>query len=145
MRQEVLAANDSMTKDALRVLGLAYRLTPAAPGNVQPAELEQDLIFAGLVGMIDPARAEVKPALATARGIRTIMITGDYPNTARAIAEGIGLLRPGHAVMTGAELNALDDAALAARVETTDVFARVLPSTSCASSMPCAPTTKWWR
>ena len=55
------------------------------------------------------------------------MITGDYPNTARAIAEGIGLLRPGHAVMTGAELNALDDAGLAARVETTDVFARVSP------------------
>ncbi len=129
MRQEILAANDSMTKDALRVLGLAYRLTPAAPDEVEPVELEQDLIFAGLIGMIDPARTEVKPALATARnaGIRTIMITGDYPNTARAIAEGIGLLRPGHAVMTGAELNALDDAGLAARVETTDVFARVSP------------------
>ncbi|MFN8464411.1 MAG: cation-translocating P-type ATPase [Caldilineaceae bacterium] len=129
MRQEILGANDSMTKDALRVLGLAYRLTPAAPDEVEPVELEQDLIFAGLIGMMDPARTEVKPALATARnaGIRTIMITGDYPNTARAIAEGIGLLRPGHAVMTGAELNALDDAGLAARVETTDVFARVSP------------------
>jgi P-type Ca2+ transporter type 2C len=129
MRQEILGANDSMTKDALRVLGLAYRLTPAAPDEVEPVELEQDLIFAGLIGMMDPARTEVKPALATAReaGIRTIMITGDYPNTARAIAEGIGLLRPGHAVMTGAELNALDDAGLAARVETADVFARVSP------------------
>jgi Ca2+-transporting ATPase len=129
VRQAILAANDSMTEDALRVLGLAYRLTPAAPGDVRPVEMEQDLIFSGLIGMIDPARVEVKPALATARGagIRTIMITGDYPNTARAIAEGIGLLRPGHGVMTGAELNALDDIALAARVETADVFARVSP------------------
>ena len=64
-----------------------------------------------MVGMIDPARPEVTPALATARkaGIRTIMITGDYPNTARAIAESIGLLQPGHKVLTGAELNLLDD------------------------------------
>lgn len=128
-RQRILAANDLMTRDALRVLGLAYRLVPSVNGDVKQEELEQDLTFVGLIGMIDPARAEVKPALEKARraGIRTIMITGDYPNTARAIAESIGLLRPGHKVMTGADVNELDDAALVCEVEVTDVFARVSP------------------
>jgi Ca2+-transporting ATPase len=79
--------------------------------------------------VIDPARVEVKPALEKARGagIRTVMITGDYPNTARAVAESIGLLRSGHHVHTGADLNAMDDATLAREVLTTDVFARVSP------------------
>ena len=128
-RQRILAANDRMTHAALRVLGLAYRLVPVLPQEVRSEELEKDLIFAGLVGMIDPARAEVQPALEKARaaGIRTIMITGDYPNTARAIAESIHLLRPNHRVMTGAELSAMDDQALIAAVEETDVFARVSP------------------
>ncbi len=129
LRQAVLAANDSMTHDALRVLGLAYRLSPDAPSTVQPAEMEQELIFAGLIGMIDPARSEVQPALAVARraGIRTVMITGDYPNTARAIAEHITLLHPGHQVLTATDLNKLDDEGLARAVEVTDVFARVSP------------------
>ncbi len=128
-RRQVLEANDRMTRSALRVLGLAYRLAPAAPGEVTPAEMEDELIFAGLVGMIDPARSEVKPALETARtaGIRTIMITGDYPNTARAIAESITLLRPGRKVLTGADLNEMDDDTLTREVEVTDVFARVSP------------------
>ncbi|HQX76982.1 MAG TPA: cation-translocating P-type ATPase, partial [Thermoflexales bacterium] len=79
--------------------------------------------------MIDPAREEVKPALERARGagIRTVMITGDYPNTAKAIAQGIGLLQPGHNVMTGTELNQIDDKKLAEVVQNTDVFARVSP------------------
>ena len=79
--------------------------------------------------MIDPARPEVKPALQTAAnaGIRTLMITGDYPNTARAIAESIGLLRPGHKVLTGAQLDEIDDKQLIVEVEQTDVFARVSP------------------
>ena len=79
--------------------------------------------------MIDPARTEVSPALkeAARAGIRTIMITGDYPNTAKAIAENIGLLRPGHKVMTGAQLDEIDDATLKTEVELTDVFARVSP------------------
>lgn len=128
-RKEILAANDNMTKDALRVLGLAYRLVPVKPAEINSQELEKDLIFTGLVGMIDPAREEVKPALKTAldAGIRTIMITGDYPNTARAIASDIGLLRPGHKVHTGADLDALSDAELIQEVEVTDVFARVSP------------------
>lgn len=80
-------------------------------------------------GMIDPARPEVKPALDKARGagLRTIMITGDYPNTGAAVAKDIGLLRPGDKVHTGAELNAMDDATLAAEVQRTAVFARVSP------------------
>jgi Ca2+-transporting ATPase len=87
------------------------------------------LVFVGLVGMIDPARAEVKPALEKARkaGIRTVMITGDYPNTARAIAETIHLLRPGKNVMTGAQLDETSDEDLKQVIEDTDVFARVSP------------------
>jgi Ca2+-transporting ATPase len=132
VRERILAANDAMTKDALRVLGLAYRVVKDVPDNpedIKTEELEKELVFAGLVGMIDPARAEVKPALAKARhaGIRTVMITGDYPNTARAIAEDIGLLTPGHKVRTGAEVDAMSDEQLKAEIESTDVFARVSP------------------
>ncbi len=131
-RDRILAANDAMTKDALRVLGVAYRIVrdvPDNPAQIITNELEHDLIFVGLLGMIDPARAEVKPALEEARkaGIRTIMITGDYPNTARAIAETIGLLRPGRKVMTGAQIDSLSDYDLKNVIEETDVFARVSP------------------
>jgi Ca2+-transporting ATPase len=129
IKASILAANDAMTGDALRVLGLAYRLIPVLPDEIENADLEKDLVFSGLMGMIDPAREEVKPALLEARnaGIRTIMITGDYPKTARAIAENIQLLRPDHQVLTGAELNDMDDAKLAEEVKRTDVFARVSP------------------
>ena len=128
-RKEILAANDDMTKDALRVLGMAYRVVSAKPEQVDSDSLEKDLVFAGLVGMIDPAREEVKPALlkALGAGIRTVMITGDYPNTAKAIAESIGLLRPGHQVRTGADLDAMSDEELQAQVEDIDVYARVSP------------------
>ena len=82
-RAEILAANDAMTNDALRVLGLAYRIERDVPDDlegVQPESLEKDLVFAGLVGMIDPPREEVKPALEKARraGIRTVMFTGVF-------------------------------------------------------------------
>ncbi|HEY9087980.1 MAG TPA: cation-translocating P-type ATPase [Anaerolineaceae bacterium] len=129
MRQRIIDANDDMTKDALRVLGFAYRVEREVPDEFSREFAEQNLVFAGLMGMIDPARVEVKPALEKARGagIRTLMITGDYPNTARAVAESIGLLRSGHHVHTGADLNAMDDATLAKEVLTTDVFARVSP------------------
>jgi Ca2+-transporting ATPase len=128
-KEQILAANDTLTKDALRVLAVAYKVVDKMPADLSPEELEKDLVFAGLVGMIDPARPEVKPALEKAKGagIRTIMITGDYPNTARAVAESIGLLRPGHHVLSGAQLDELDDAALKVEVEKTDVFARVSP------------------
>lgn len=128
-RQRILTANDAMTRKSLRVLGFALRLVPVIPSDVGNEELEKDLVFAGMVGMIDPARMEVKPALEKARsaGIRTIMITGDYPNTARAIAENINLLRQNHHVLTGSQLNKMDDATLNNEVMLTDVFARVSP------------------
>lgn len=132
LRARILAANDAMTKDALRVLGLAYRVQediPDSPEHIKAEELEKDLVFVGLIGMIDPARAEVKPALQHARwaGIRTVMITGDYPNTARAIAETIGMLQQGRKVMTGAQLDALSDSELNNVIEDVAVFARVSP------------------
>ncbi len=128
-RMEILAANDRMTQDALRVLGMAYRITSEMPDVNFPDALEEGLIFAGLIGMIDPPRPEVPPALQLGRraGVRTVMITGDYANTARAIAELIGLLRPGHQVLTGPVLNEMSDADLMNEVKTTDVFARVSP------------------
>jgi len=128
-RMRILAANDAMTQDALRVLGMAYRITQQLSGLSDPVGLEKDLVFAGLVGMIDPPRPEVPPALEEARqaGIRTIMITGDYPNTARAIAESIGLIEPGHRVLTGPEINTMDAEAFQREVAYTDVFARVSP------------------
>jgi Ca2+-transporting ATPase len=118
-----------MTSEALRVLGMAYRLVPIVPDEINNAEMEKDLIFVGLAGMIDPARPEISPAMEKARtaGIRTIMITGDYPNTARAIAGSIGLLNSEHQVLTGTMLNEMDDAQLQQAVLHTDVFARVSP------------------
>lgn len=132
MRRRILEANDAMTQEALRALGFAYRLERDVPDDLEGVSthhLESDLVFVGLVGMIDPPREEVKPALAKAQkaGIRTIMITGDYANTARAIAESIGLLRPGHQVATGTDLDAMSDEQLQRRIEETDVFARVSP------------------
>jgi Ca2+-transporting ATPase len=131
-RQRILAANDRMTEDALRVLGVAYRVTEILDddydGNMED-DLEKNLIFVGLIGMIDPARPEVSIALNTARqaGIRTVMITGDYSNTARAIANNIGLLEEGHLLLTGNDLNQMDDEVLQQEVLRTDVFARVSP------------------
>jgi Ca2+-transporting ATPase len=129
-RRLILEANESMTRDALRVLGLAYRVDREQPAVGDIALLERDLIFVGLAGMIDPPRAEVAAALANAgsAGMRTIMITGDYPETARAIADAIGLLHPGHQVLTGKEVDALSAAELQQQVRHTDVFARVSPA-----------------
>lgn len=128
-RRRILAANDEMTREALRVLGVAYRVVEENLDGLEDQELEKGLIFVGLIGMIDPPRLEVPPALEKSRkaGIRTVMITGDYPNTARAIAESIGLMQPGHQVLTGPELNQIDDYALQEQVAYTDVFARVSP------------------
>jgi Ca2+-transporting ATPase len=128
--KRILDANDSMTTDALRVLGVAYRIDRDVPEtDLTPDMVEHELVFVGLLGMMDPAREEVKPALLKAlqAGIRTVMITGDYPNTARAIAQSIGLLRPGHKVLTGADLDGQSDGQLRQTVRETDVFARVSP------------------
>ncbi len=129
LRARILAANLDMAKDALRVIAVAYRVTRELPAATSE-DTERDLVFLGLFGMIDPARPEVPPALARARkaGIRTIMITGDYPDTAAAIGRAIGLLQPGRQVMPGAEMDRLDDAALVKALDTTDIFARVSPT-----------------
>ncbi len=128
-RRQIAESNTRMASQALRVLGVAYRRFETLPEAITAEDLEHDLVFIGLVGMIDPARPEVKPAIAKARhaGIRTVMITGDYKETARAIANEIGLLRKDAQVHTGTEIEAMDDAALIKAVEHTDVFARVSP------------------
>ncbi len=133
IRRKIIATNDDMTKRSLRVLGVAYRVAQVIDdnqnGKLEQEELEHQLIFAGLVGMIDPARPEVLPALKKAKnaGIRTVMITGDFPNTAKSIAEEIHLLQKNHHVLTGKELDTLSDEDLKKHVKTTDVFARVSP------------------
>jgi len=115
--------------EGLRVLAVAYRHLDHIPEKLSPDEVEKDLVLIGLVAMIDPARPEVGPAVERARkaGIRTVMITGDYPDTARAIAQEIGLMRPGGEVVSGAALNEISDEDLAERIEDVDVFARVSP------------------
>ncbi len=115
--------NEEFAKNALRVLGVAYKeLEP----NYDLNEVEKDFTYIGLVGIIDPARDEVKLAIREARmaGIRTIMITGDHKITAIAIAHQIGLTESTEAI-TGVDLEAMDDDELLERVKTTDVFARV--------------------
>ncbi len=128
-RQRILAANDAMAESALRVLAVAYRVEPEVASQKHAERIERGLIFVGLFGMIDPPRREAPAAIQTARraGIRTVMITGDYPNTARAIAEQVGLLQPGHQVTTGADLDGMDDDGLIRQVERIDVYARVSP------------------
>ncbi len=129
LRDEILAANTGMARQALRVLGLACRPLDAAPAEPTPDTVERNLIFLGLTGMIDPARPEVKVAvgIAKAAGLKSIMITGDYRDTAQAIAGQIGMLTEGGLVLTGAEIDALSDEALNATVDHLDVCARVSP------------------
>ena len=127
-RQHVEKQNRDLAADALRVLGFAFDVFPTLP-EPTPENVERDLIFVGLAGMIDPPRQEVKEAVQVAReaGIRTVMITGDYPDTARAIAQQIGMLGHTSEVMTGRELDGLDDDTLAERAAHVDVYARVSP------------------
>jgi Ca2+-transporting ATPase len=124
-----MEANAGMASQALRVLAVAYRTIDSVPDEPKPNDLEQDLVFVGLEGMIDPARPEVLPAVKKAQGagLRTIMVTGDYAATAAAIADEIGILRPGHETISGAELEAMSDEALDERIDNVDVFARVAP------------------
>jgi len=128
-RQEILDANVTMATQALRVLAVAYRPLDQVPDEPKPAEIERDLVFVGLQGMIDPARPEVLPAVKRAQGagLRTIMVTGDYAATAAAIAEEIGILRPGRETVSGAELEAMSEAELDTRIDNVDVFSRVAP------------------
>ena len=128
-RQHIENVNREMGRAGLRVLAVARRHLDELPAEVSAETIESGLTLIGLVAMTDPARPEVRPAVERARraGIRTMMITGDYPDTARAIAQEIGLLRPDGKAITGVELNDISDEQLAARIEDVDVFARVSP------------------
>lgn len=122
-------ANESMANSALRVLAMAYRDLPEAPRDVHIGELENGLIFIGLLGMIDPARPEVIDAVAkcSTAGIRPVMITGDHKGTAMAIAREIGIFREGDKVITGAELEKLSEEEFSQNVSGYSVYARVAP------------------
>ncbi len=122
-RGEILAAAAELAGRALRVLGLAWRPVPLS--GMQDAE-EADLVFVGLVGMIDPPREEAQAAVRTCRtaGIRPVMITGDHPATAVAIGRELGLVADGEQVVTGPELDALSEDVFAARVGDIAVYAR---------------------
>lgn len=128
---DILTTNRGLAKQALRVLGMAYKIVDTVPAEMDSDIVEQDLIFTGLVGMIDPERKEAAEAVRVAReaGIRPIMITGDHRDTAEAIAVRLGILEKGQddAVITGAELNELSDEQLAQQIENFSVYARVSP------------------
>jgi P-type Ca2+ transporter type 2C len=130
VREQILDANSRMAKQALRVLGVAGRPLPGVPDEPTPGQVECNLTFLGLMGMIDPARPEVKVAVATAKGagLKSVMVTGDYPDTAAAIAEEIGMLSPGGKVLTGAELERMSEDELANVVDKVDAYARVSPA-----------------
>ena len=121
-RSEILAAANAMAGRALRVLGLAYREA------FEERKLgETNLIFAGLAGMMDPPREEARDAVGRCltAGIRPVMITGDHPDTAKAIARDLQIMRQGQRVIVGAELDQIQDTALAGQVEEVQVYARV--------------------
>ncbi len=127
-RGEILALNAALAARALRVLALAWRPETAWPGaGGTAADVERELVFAGLVGMIDPPRDEARMAVATcmAAGIRPLMITGDHPATALAIARELGIAGLEDRVATGAEIDRLSDDELTAAAGTIAVYARV--------------------
>lgn len=130
-RRDILAANDEMARAALRVLAFAYRDLPAEPEEYAAEEIEQDLTFLGLAGMLDPPRPEVEEAVKKCHGagIRIIMVTGDYGLTAAAIARKIGIVPPGEelTVITGAELEKMSREELTAALKKPVLFARASP------------------
>jgi P-type Ca2+ transporter type 2C len=128
-RKRIVAANEKMAQNGVRVLGVAFRELNEAPKSPDSRDIERDLVFVGLVGMMDPPRAEVKAAVATckAAGIRPVMITGDHPLTARHIARELGIAEESDRVLTGLELEKMSVEQLEKIVERVPVFARVSP------------------
>jgi Ca2+-transporting ATPase len=127
-RQNILAQNTTMAQQALRVLGSAYRnLENASPVDLTSDTVEKDLMFMGLSGMYDPPRQQAKDAIEKCRaaGIRVVMITGDHPDTATAIAREIGIASAEDKSITGIELDKISDDDLRKRVPTITVYARV--------------------
>ena len=130
-KQAILAVNKDLAKQALRVLMMAYKTTSEIP-TLESEVVESDLIFSGLVGMIDPERPEAAEAVRVAKeaGIRPIMITGDHQDTAEAIAKRLGIIDPNDTedrVITGADLNELSDEEFQKVFKQYSVYARVSP------------------
>lgn len=121
--------NEQMSSSALRVLGVAYKEIDDVPNEPVSENLENDLTFMGLVGMIDPPRPEAKEAVKVCRqaGIKPVMITGDHVVTASAIAKELGIFLDGDKAITGAELDKMTDEELLSQVENISVYARVSP------------------
>ena len=128
-QDEIDKANDELAEKALRVLAMAYKEIDHEPTDKEKEELENNLIYVGMVGMIDPPREEVKLAVEKCKtaGIKTVMITGDHKTTAVAIARELGILEDGQEAITGSELSKMSDDELAERVENIRVYARVAP------------------
>ena len=131
-QKRILDANNDLALKGMRVLGVAFRHCSEQQSQQACDPLEQELVFVGMFAMIDPARPEVKDAVAVAReaGVRPIMITGDHPLTALYIAKELGIAENDQ-VITGVELSTMDMAALKQRVKTVSVFARVSLSINC--------------
>ena len=129
-RALILDDVDSLSDAALRTLAVAYRTSGLTDQHSVTAELERDLVFVGIVGMMDPPREEAAVAIAQAQtaGIRVIMITGDHPRTAARIASDLGITKAGDMTLSGLELDALSDAEFALAVRKTSVYARVSPA-----------------
>lgn len=128
-RQKVAAANEKMARNALRVLGVAYKELRTHDSVRDEESAESQLIFVGLTGMIDPPRREARDAIAVCRraGIKTVMITGDHGLTAEAIAHELGIIPRGGQVMTGQQLGTLSDDELDERCDDVYVYSRVSP------------------
>ena len=129
VKYTILGANKAMADKALRVLCSAYKHYDKKPASNEAQDLENDLIYVGLSGMIDPIRPEVKAAIEECKdaGIRAIMITGDHKDTAVAIANELGILGEGQLAVTGSQLNQMSDEELEANIEKYSVYARVQP------------------
>ena len=121
--------NENMAKKALRVIAVGYKDVDVLPSKIESSYIENDLIFTGLIGMIDPPREGVKEAIATCRkaGIKTVMITGDHIITANAIASELGILRKNDLSITGAELDKIPKTEFKKNIMRYSVFARVTP------------------
>jgi Ca2+-transporting ATPase len=127
--ERVTQANNQLAQNGLRVLGLAYRVIAEIPEKVDVPNIEKDLVFVGMVGIIDPPRQEVADAVKVAveAGIRPMMITGDHPLTAYAIAKDLGIAKEGAKVLTGHDLSNMNESQLRDAVKNVSVYARVSP------------------
>ena len=128
LRADIIDRNEQLASNGLRVLALAYKPSQAG-GQTPQSEVEQDLIWLGLVGMMDPPRLEVKDAVARCQtaGIRTVMITGDHQLTAQAIALQLGILQTDDRVVTGQDIDQMSHEQLMNQVQEIGVYARVAP------------------